>query len=131
MTLSGSQNDEKSIEIAKSLIQKNSGILTFVHVLEIDLKNPLDVEIQEKTSYGNEILSGIFKKHHIEGYNHKSVLLQARHAGPAIISEASNQSAEVIVICKQKNNQQDVFNMSQTIKYVLTNSKCDVLFIQT
>jgi len=131
VALSGSQNDGKSIAIAKNLIQKKTGILIFVHVLEIDLKNPLDVEIQEKTSYGDKILSEILKKQRIEKYNHKLVLLQARDAGPAIIFEAANQSAEVIIICDQKNNQQGVFNMSKTIKYVLTNSGCDVLLIHT
>ena len=131
VTLSGSSNDEKSIELAKNLIEKKSGTLTFVHVLEIDLKTPLDAEIQEKTNHGDKILSSIFKKHNIEGYNYKAILLQARNAGPAIISEASNQSAEAIIISKNKNLEQNIVDLSKTTKYVLTNSECDVLFIQT
>lgn len=131
IALSGNSNDYKSVQIAKNLIEKKSGTLTFVHVLEIDLKTPLDAEINEQTIHGDKILSSTFKKHNIEGYNYKSVLLQARDAGPAIISEASNQSAEAIIISKNKNHEQNIFNLSKTTKYILSNSECNVLFIQT
>jgi len=67
VALSGNSNDEKSIGIAKNLIEKKSGTLTFVHVLEIDLKTPLDAEIQEKTNHGDKILSSTFKKTQFRG----------------------------------------------------------------
>ena len=128
VALSGKTNDIKSISIAKNLIEKKSGVITFVHVLEIDLDKPIDIELPEKTSSGDKILSNILKKHQIQTYNHKSVLLQARNAGPAIISEASNQSTEVIIISKK--NAQNRSSLSKTIKYVLENSQCSVLLIQ-
>ena len=49
IALSGNSNDYKSVQIAKNLIEKKSGTLTFVHVLEIYLKTPLDAEIKEQT----------------------------------------------------------------------------------
>ena len=57
IALSGNSNDYKSVQIAKNLIEKKSGTLTFVHVLEIDLKTPLDAEINEQTIHGDKILS--------------------------------------------------------------------------
>ena len=101
--------------------------LTAIHVTEVGPGLPLDIDVEVLDQAGKEILS---RARQIAAQNSVSIatrLLRAHHAGQALVSEATDQKIDLLIMgyhCRQ-----GVAEMlfGSTVRYVAQHAPCRVL----
>lgn len=124
---SGTKVDEEAVEFACELAKKNKSKLYVAHVIEIDDTLPLDTEIEEKIQKGESILDEAENTVKRAGWKVETELLQARKSGPAIIDEASECGADLIILGTFYEEKFGEFSLGETIPYVLKHAPCRVI----
>ena len=118
---------EDVLELARSFVQGGGGRIHAIYVIEMKLKYPLDAEIGEEILKGEEALAEI---EHLSMSGRLSLhgeIVQARHAGPAIVQEAANIPATMIIMGVDFGDEMTGFHLSTTASYVLRNALCPVI----
>ena len=131
--VTGNENDEQTIRIAHQLINKsqNSNIY-IIYVIQVDRHLPLDASVPLSTARGEEILTGIESMiAPLKQIDFSLELLQARHIGPAIISNATEKSVDAIVISTKEHTQYGVFSLEEDVLYLLKHSPCQLIVSKT
>ena len=126
--VAGTKADEGAIELANRLLaKKNNSKICAVYVISIERALPLDAEIESEIRKAEDILNrieSIAKKH---GCKIETDLLQAREAGPAIINEAIEREADLILIGVTYKKRFGEFSLGDVVPYVLKNAPCRVI----
>jgi len=100
--------------------------LTAIHVTEVGPGLPLDIDVEVLDQAGKEILS---RARQIAAQNSVSIatrLLRAHHAGQALVSEATDQKIDLLIMgyhCRQ--GVAEMFG--STVRYVAQHAPCRVL----
>lgn len=118
---------EDVLELASSFVRGGRGRIHAIYVIEMKLKYPLDAEVGEEILKGEEVLAEI---EHLSMSGRLSLhgeIVQARQAGPAIVQEAANIPATMIIMGVDCGNDVIGFRMSRTTEYVLGNAGCPVI----
>ena len=118
---------EDVLELASSFVRGGRGIIHAVYVIEMQLKYPLDAEIGEEILRGEEALAEIEHQSLSGRLSLQGEIVQARQAGPAIVQEAANIPATMIIMGIDYGDDPVGFRMSATAEYVLRNARCPVL----
>jgi APA family basic amino acid/polyamine antiporter len=118
---------EEALVAAARLATERAARVAVVHVLEVPLDLPLDVQLPEQEEEANDVLDQAAAI--VESYGVRIVerLLRARAAGPAIVEEAEGRNAELIVIGapRVRPGRKKIFG--STVDYVLRHSHTRVL----
>jgi nucleotide-binding universal stress UspA family protein len=93
----------------------------------MQLKYPLDAEVGEEILRGEEALAEIEHLSMSGRLSLQGEIVQAREAGPAIVQEAANIPATMIIMGVDYGNNPAGFRMSTTADYVLRNARCPVI----
>ena len=113
--------------LACNLAKEAKGKVHALYVIEVERALPLDAEIPEETSRGEEVLANI------EGMARESKcpltaeILQCRQAGPAIIQEAITKQAALIVLGVPYKRSLNGAHLGDTTTFILQNATCPVL----
>ena len=118
---------ESALHLAHSFTHESKGKIYAIYVIEVKLDFPIDVEVKDEINRGEETLAYIELLAKEEKCTVEAEILQARQAGPAIVQEAANIMASMIVLSVDHNNVLTGFRMGKTTDYVLKNSRCPVL----
>ena len=118
---------EDVLELARSFVQGGRGRIHAVYVIEMQLKYPLDAEVGEEILRGEESLAEIEHLAISGRLSLQGEIVQAREAGPAIVQEAANIPATLIIMGVDYGNNPSGFRMSTTADYVLRNARCPVI----
>ena len=118
---------EDVLELARSFVQGGRGRIHAIYVIEMSLKYPLDAEVGEEILRGEEALAGIEHLSLAGKLRLQGEIVQARLAGPAIVQEAANIPATMIIMGIEHGNEVMGFRMSRTADYVLRNASCPVI----
>jgi APA family basic amino acid/polyamine antiporter len=118
---------EEALVAAARLAAERAARLVVVHVLEVPLDLPLDVELPELEREANDLLDQSAAI--VESYGVRTVvrLLRARAAGAAIVEEAEGRNAELIVIGAPRVRPGRKRIFGTTVDYVLRHSATRVL----
>ena len=118
---------EEALVAAARLATERAARVAVVHVLEVPLDLPLDVELPEQEDEANDVLDQAAAI--VESYGVRTVerLLRARAAGPAIVEEAEGRNAELIVIGAPRVRPGRRRILGSTVDYVLRHSHTRVL----
>ncbi len=97
-----------------------------MHVVEVKRSHPLDAELEEEEAAGDEILSreqlvGREKSLEVEGQ-----ILHAREASPAIVDEAFECGADLVILGMAYQQPFGKFQLGHVVQYVLENAPCEV-----
>ena len=111
----------------KLLAKKNKGIVCAVHVISIERTLPLETEIESEISKAEDILDHIESIAEEQGCKIETDLLQAREAGPAIIDEAVERGADLIIIGVGYKKRFGEFSLGDVVPHVLKNAPCRVI----
>lgn len=129
--VAGTKADEGAIEIACSLAKrKNKSIIFAVHVIPVERSLPLDAEIESEVGKAETILTHIEKIAEKRGCALETDILQAREVGPAIIDEAIEREADLILIGVSYKRHFGQFSLGDVLPYVLKNAPCRVILDQ-
>ena len=118
---------EDVLELARSLVRGGKGRIHAMYVIEMQLKYPLDAEVGEEILRGEEALAEIEHLSLSGRLSLQGEIVQARQAGPAIVQEAANIPATMIIMGVDYGNDAMGFRMSRTADYVLRNAHCPVI----
>ncbi len=131
VALSGGRTDRPIVALASEVARPSHGELVGVHVVEIDWTLPLDADIAGRSEDAQRVLDIAETTAEGSRYRLETVLLQARDVGAAIVDEASERGADMI-ICGLPFRRRfgGDFEIGRTIPYILKNAPCAVWVVR-
>jgi nucleotide-binding universal stress UspA family protein len=131
IALSGGRTDRHIVALAADIAKAGRAQLVGVHVVEIDWTLPLDADVAGRSEDAQRVLDIAETTAESVRYQLETVLLQARDVGAAIVDEASERGADLI-ICGLPFRRRfgGEFTVGRTIPYILKNAPCAVWVIR-
>ena len=131
VALSGGRTDRQIVTLAADIARAGRAEIVGVHVVEIDWTLPLDADVAGHDESAQRVLDIAEATAEAAHYQMETVLLQARDVGAAIVDEATERAADV-VICGLPFRRRfgGDFAVGPTIPYILKNSPCAVWIIR-
>ena len=129
--VNGSPGDEQIVRLACDLARPVKAEVVVAHVVEIDWTLPLDADVASRSDEAQRILDsaeGVAEttKHPVE-----TVLLQARDVGAALVDEASERDADVLILSlPYRKRFGGDFAIGRTVPYCFKNAPCAVWVIR-
>jgi len=131
VALNGGPSDARIVRLAAGQASRSKGELIAVHVVEIDWTLPLDADIAGRSEEAQRVLDmaeGIAESVKVRM---ESVLLQARDVGAAIVDEATERGADLLVVgVPYRTRFGGEFAIGRTIPYILQNTPCAVWVVR-
>jgi len=128
--VSGNEADREAVELACSIAKETKGKVYVVYVIQVKRSLPLDAELNPETETAEDILARAEEVADEQDYEIETDLLQTREIGPAIIDEAMERSADLILMGMGYRKRFGQFDLGETIPYVLKNAPCRVLVLR-
>jgi len=122
----GSQASMEAVALACSLGKRNKGKVYVVHVIEVKRSLTLDADLSEEAARGEEILAQAEKIADDQDFEVEAALLQAREAGHAVVDEAAERHADVIIVGLEAEGPFGGFQLGRLPQYALKNAPCHV-----
>jgi APA family basic amino acid/polyamine antiporter len=118
---------EEALVAAARLAAERGSRVAVVHVIEVPLDLPLDVQLPDAEAEADEILDQSTAL--VESYGISAVarLLRARAAGPEIVAEADRRNAELVILGAPRPRVARGRIFGRTVDYVLRHSRSRVL----
>lgn len=128
------ESDARLLSIVERIAARPKTTVTLVYVVEVAQSMPLDAELPAEVDHGEEVLREA-RDHilnHIAGkrVTVNTELLQARSAGAAIVDEAIDRHAGVIIMSATIQRKHGELTLGETVDHVLKRAHCEVLLIR-
>jgi nucleotide-binding universal stress UspA family protein len=131
VALSGHPNGQRLIRLVAELAKVNKANLIGVHVVEIDWSMPLDMDVAGGLEDIQQILDVAEATAESAGVKLEPVLLQARDVGAALVDEAVERDADLLVVgLAYRTKFGGDFAIGRTIPYILKNAPCAVWVVR-
>lgn len=125
--VTGTPVDDEAIRLACRLAKKDKAKIWVVYVIAVKRSLPLDAEIESETKKAEDILNRIEGVAGEEDCEAETDVLQAREAGLAIVDEAAERGADLILMGVPYKRHFGQFSLGTVVPYVLTNAPCRVI----
>lgn len=109
---------------------KELALLYAVHVIEVNRSLPLSAPVEPQVERGEEVLDAVEKVASEFEVQVETEMVQARETGPAIVGEAEEWGAHVIVMGLPFKRRFGEFNLGKTAPYVLKHAPCRVILFR-
>jgi nucleotide-binding universal stress UspA family protein len=131
IALAGGTRDEPIIRLVSELARPHAAEIVGVHVVEIGWSMPLDADIAARSEEVQQVLDRAEIVAEQAKMRLEPVLLQARDVGPALVDEAAERDADLLVVglAYRKRFGGD-FALGRTIPYVLQHAPCAVWVVR-
>jgi len=133
--VSGGPEDNRAIDLVGELAQRHPTSITLVYVVEVLQAMPLDAELPESVIRGETVLSRaeqLTRQRLPTSVDLISTdLLQARSSGAAIVDEAIEQNADLILMATSITIKYGKQVTGEAASYVIKNAPCDVILIRS
>src|SRR3990172_3733966 len=127
----GGPMDRAIVRLSAALARPSRAELVAVHVVEMDWTLPLDPDLAAGSEDAQRALDRAEEAAEDAGSSLETVLLQARNVGAAIVDEAAERGADLIVLgLPYRTRFGGDFDMSRTVPYVLKNASCAVWVVR-
>lgn len=131
IALSGGPSDGRIVRLAIDLARPSKAKLVAVHVVEIDWTMPLDADVAGRSEAVQRILDLAEETAEENHYSVEAVLLQARDVGAALVDEATERAADLLVLgLPYRKRFGGDFAIGRTIPYCLKNARCTVWVVR-
>lgn len=128
------EQDDHLLLIVERMAVRQKAEITLVYVVEVMQSMPLDAELPIEVARGEEVLretqERISRFAELKRSIVRTELLQARSAGAAIVDEAIDRQADVIMLSAKLQRKHGKLTTGETVDYVLKNATCEVLIIR-
>jgi nucleotide-binding universal stress UspA family protein len=127
VALNGGPSDRRILALALELARPARSEVVVVHVVEIDWTLPIDANVAEISEEAQRVLD--VAEGHAErlGATVEAVLVQARDVGAALVDEAVERDADLLVLgLPYRKRFGGDFAIGRTVPYVLKNAPCAV-----
>ena len=126
MPVDGSHASLQAVALACDIARKNKGSVSVVHVIEVKRTMPLDAELEGEAAAGEEILTQAARVAREQDFDVDSEILQAREASHAIVDEAIERGADLIILGMEYKQPFGEFQLGRVIQYVMRSAPCEV-----
>ena len=123
----GTEADEEAIKLACRLAKKDKGKIYAVYVITIKRTLPVDAEIESEIRKAEGILDHAEEVAEEQDCEIETDLLQAREAAPAIVDEAVERQADLILMGVTYKRRFGQFSLGNVVPDVLQNAPCRVI----
>lgn len=128
------ESDTRLLQVVERIAIHPHIIVTFVYVVEVAQSMPLDAELPGEVLHGEAVLRDA-REHILKHVAGKKVtvnteLLQARSAGAAIVDEAIDRDAGVIIMSASVQRKHGEITLGETVDHVLKRAHCEVVLIR-
>ena len=131
VALSGHPNGQRLVRLVAEVAKVHKAEVIGVHVVEVDWSMPLDMDIAGRSDEIQQVLDLAEGTAESVGMKLESVLLQARDVGAALVDEAVEREADLLVVgLAYRTKFGGDFAMGRTIPYVLKNAPCAVWVVR-
>lgn len=131
IALSGAPSDARIVRLVAELARATKAEMVAVHVVEIDWSLPLDADIAGRSEEVQRVLDMAESVAEELRQTLDAVLLQARDVGAALVDEASERDADLLVLgLPYRKRFGGDFAIGRTIPYVLKNAPCAVWVVR-
>ena len=121
----------EAVAIGASLARQEKGVLTLLHVIEVERSLPVTADMDLEAQRGEELLRRARVLAAEAGHiTINDELLQARVAGPAIVEEAEARGVDVIMMGVGWSPLLGQFEVGPTAGYVLRHASCNVWIVR-
>ena len=131
IALNGGSSDAPIVALASRFAKTGTTELIAVHIVEIDWTLPLDADIAGNSEEAQRVLDMAESVAEVSKARLTPVLLQARDIGAALVDEASERDADLLVVgLPYRKRFGGDFAIGRTIPYVLKNAPCAVWVVR-
>jgi nucleotide-binding universal stress UspA family protein len=135
VAIGGHRVDEETVRLACRLARsrregKDQATIYAVHVVEVNRSLPLSAPVESQVEEGERILDAAEQVAAEFQLEIETEIVQARETGPAIVGEADEWHADVIVMGLPYKRRFGEFNLGKTVPYVLKNASCRVVLLR-
>jgi nucleotide-binding universal stress UspA family protein len=131
VALNGGPSDGRIVRLAAGVARAWKAKLVAVHVVEIDWTQPLDADVAGKSEDVQRVLDLAEETAEECQYKIEPVLLQARDVGAALVDEATEQGADMLILgLPYRKRFGGDFAIGRTVPYVLKNAPCAVWVVR-
>ncbi len=131
IAVNGATSDERIVRVACGLARTAKAELIAVHVVEIGWSLPIDADVAGRSEEAQRVLDLVEGIADAERMPIETVLLQARDVGAAIVDEAGERGADLLVLgLPYKKRFGGDFAIGRTVPYVLKNAPCAVMVVR-
>ena len=131
VALNGGPSDARIVRLVASVAAKTKAELIAVHVVEIDWTLPLDADIAGRSEEVQRVLDSSEAIAERFKLTMEPVLLQARDVAAAIVDEATERGADLLVVgLPYRKRFGGEFAIGRTIPYILQNAPCTVWVVR-
>ena len=131
VALAGGPGDARIVRLVSELAKPIHAELTAVHVVEVGWSMPLDADVAGRSEEIQQILDAAESVAEDSKMRLDSVLLQARDVGAALVDEATERDADLLVLgLPYRKRFGGDFAIGRTIPYVLKNAPCAVWVVR-
>ena len=124
--VNGNPTDTSTVTLAAQTAKRNRGQLFVVHVVEVPLNLPLNAELAEARLRADTILDSAEATATEHGQDIQTEILQARDIATAVVEEACDVEADLIIIGLPYRRRLGQFDLSKTILRILEGAPCEV-----
>ncbi len=122
----GSHASLQAVALACDIARKSKGQVFVVHVLEVKRTLPLDAELGPEAAAGEEVLAQAEQVAREQDFEVEGEILQAREASHAIVDEAIERTADLIILGMNYQQPFGEFQLGRVVQYVLKSAPCEV-----
>lgn len=131
VAVNGGRTDAQIVALAAEYARHAKTELVAVHVVEIDWTLPLDADIASHSDEAQRVLDAAEAIAEAAGVGIETVLLQARDVAAAIVDEATEREADLLVLgLPYRRRFGGDFAIGRTVPYVLKNAPCAVWVVR-
>ncbi len=131
VALSGHPNGMRLIRLVAEIGRASKAELIGVHVVEVDWSMPLDIDVAGRSEEIQQVLDLAEGTAEAAGVKLEPILLQARDVGAALVDEAVEREADLLVVgLAYRTKFGGDFAIGRTISYILKNAPCAVWVVR-
>lgn len=131
LALAGGDTDDRIVHLAADLGKAAHAELVGVHVVEVGWAMPLDADIASQSEEAQQILDHAELTAEERKTRLEPVLLQAREVGAALVDEATERQADLLIVgLPYRKRFGGDFAIGRTIPYVLKHAPCEVWVVR-
>ena len=127
VALNGGLSDAPILRLVLDLAKPSHAQVVAVHVVEIDWTLPLDADVAQRSEEAQRVLDMAETQAEHAKYALEAVLVQARDVGAALVDEAVERDADLLVLgLPYRKRFGGDFAIGRAVPYVLKNAPCAV-----
>ena len=131
LAVNGGSSDARIVRLACQAARASKAQLVAVHVVEIDWSLPLEADVASRSEDAQRVLDAVEGIAESEHQAVETVLLQARDVGAALVDEASERAADMLILgLPYRKRFGGDFAIGRTVPYVFSNAPCAVWVVR-